>query len=197
MIELGHLPRTVPPNRRDSSIMLERYVAEEDASLSTGIRDEVPTIISEQSPKSSTLPTASGNPCGSRPNSPIIRADMLRDCFIQDPAYPIQLRDAVENTARALNTRNRNRESYGLMALYEQSFKDPGSAEQLDALLRNKATERQIIDFRTYVDRVNGLIDLPPLATRPGRSAEKSVRGKRKRQIERGEFVFKPIEIIY
>lgn len=53
--------------------------------------------------------------------------------------------------------------------LYMQSFKDPGSAELLDALLRQRATDRQYWDFERYVEDVNRLSCQPPVVVIPTR----------------------------
>jgi len=48
-----------------------------------------------------------------------------------------------------------------MRALYDQSFKDPGSADLLDAIIRRRTSERQKLDFRRYAEDVIrvGLLD--------------------------------------
>lgn len=68
---------------------------------------------------------------------------------------------------QTLQQRGRLRESHGMRELYQQSFKDPGSAELLDALLRRRASARQIRDFARYVEDVNRLKGTMPVVVVP------------------------------
>jgi len=87
----------------------------------------------------------------------LIHTNLLRDVSPHASLYATKLQKAVEENVDSLVKRERSSEGNGLRELYRQSFKDPGSAELLDALLRQRPTERQTRDFMRYVEDVERL----------------------------------------
>ena len=127
--------------------------------------NDVPKTASsskEALPLPQAIPTTLKPP--KRSTSPMVREDMLRGVSPNSPAYATQLSSAVDMLIGNLKERSRNHEARAMRELYNQSFKDPGSKELLDALLRIRASERQTFDFRRYVQDINYMAEKPVVA---------------------------------
>lgn len=166
----------------NSSITSRRYVSNPTSMPSfTPIGSRIDHLASSSfsKPASTLLPRSAS--FSSVPGSPIIREVLLRDCSMSDPSYASRLHLAVERVASSLTTRGRPKESHAMKALYEQSFKDPGSANLLDAMLRRRTSERQRIDFRRYAEDVSKLGSLSDGQGQPGHNVVEvtSVRKRR------------------
>lgn len=132
------------------------------STTSTPVR-QTPTIEERNHSEPHTLRTPA------RPHSPLVRTNLLRDVSPHSSSYASTLRVAVDETVKLLMLRGRTNEGHGMRELYTQSFKDPGSAELLDALLRQRPSERQVWDFGRYVEDVNRLSSLTPVVVIPAK----------------------------
>lgn len=92
-----------------------------------------------------------------RPISPLVKQNMLVEVTPQSITYQSKVKNSVDEVVKSLSRRGRAKEGLALQALYNQSFKDAGTAELLDALLRQRANDRQKRDFTRYVEDVSKL----------------------------------------
>jgi len=118
---------------------------------------------------------------------------MLRDCAIGDTGYSAKLYTAVDRVASSLAARGRTKETNAMRALYDQSFKDPGSADLLDAIIRRRTSERQKLDFRRYAEDVSKVGNLDESGQSGHNVVEITAVKKRKRM---STAVLEPVVII-
>jgi hypothetical protein len=148
-------PAATPTMNTPRTRLQARLQASQDSQASSVTSTPVPTVsktrakqlLTEQTPSTTTTTSA----------SPLVRKNMLLNVSPQSPTYSTQVKDVVEHVVRSLFRRGRTMEGHALIELYKQSFKDPGTAELLDALLRQRANERQKRDFVRYVEVVTRL----------------------------------------
>lgn len=99
----------------------------------------------------------SARPLIPRSVSPLVKQNMLTDVTPQSSAYHTKVKNSVDEVVKSLRRKGRATEGLALQELYRQSFKDAGTAELLDALLRQRANERQRKDFARYVEDTSKL----------------------------------------
>jgi len=87
--------------------------------------------------------------------SPLVKQNMLAETTPKSITYESKVKNSVEEVVKSLTGRGRAKEGLAVQALYSQSFKDAGTAELLDALLRQRANDRQKKDFSRYVEDIS------------------------------------------
>lgn len=123
-----------------------------------------PAISTPRSPAVSTQRKTRGSsstPSTPRTYSPLVKQNMLAETTPHSITYETKVKSSVEEVVKSLTKRGRAKEGLALQALYSQSFKDAGTAELLDALLRQRANDRQKRDFARYVEDISKLGSQP------------------------------------
>jgi hypothetical protein len=148
----GSTPAATPTHNTPRTRLQARLQASQESQTPSTASTRIPTsskIRSRQLRTESTPTTTT--------SSPLVRKNMVLDVSPHSTTYSAQVKDVVEHVVQSLTRRGRLMEGHALNELYKQSFKDPGTAELLDALLRQRANERQKRDFVRYVEHVTRL----------------------------------------
>jgi len=128
-----------------------RLLASKTSSPAISTRGSPAALIPRKTRGSSVTPSTP------RAFSPLVKQNMLAETTPHSIMYENKVKSSVEEVVKSLTKRGRAKEGLALQALYSQSFKDAGTAELLDALLRQRANDRQKRDFARYVEDISKL----------------------------------------
>jgi len=134
-----------------------RLMATKTSSPAISTRGSPATSIPRKTRGSSVTPSTP------RAFSPLVKQNMLAETTPHSISYENKVKSSVEEVVKSLTRRGRAKEGLALQALYSQSFKDAGTAELLDALLRQRANDRQKRDFARYVEDISKLGSQPSI----------------------------------